>query len=232
MIVPQNFNKLEDNLGLKFKNKGLFQQVFVHRSYLNEHPDCGLDHNERLEFLGDAVLELAVTRYLYTNYSNPEGELTAWRAALVNSKMLSEIAQHLGFNDYLMLSKGETQDIGRARQFILANTFEAMVGAIYLDRGFEKAEEFIKMNLVKELPRILEEKLYCDPKSRFQEEAQERAGITPTYEVLGESGPDHAKNFIVGVFLGDQLVAKGDGPSKQVAQEKAAKAGLKKKKWE
>jgi len=232
MIVPQNFNKLEASLGIQFKAKKLLQQAFVHRSYLNEHPDCGLDHNERLEFLGDAVLELAVTRHLYTNYSNSEGELTAWRAALVNSKMLSEIAQHLGFNDYLMLSKGETQDIGRARQFILANTFEAMIGAIYLDRGFEKAEEFVKKNLVKELPRILEKKLYYDPKSRFQEEAQERAGITPTYEVLGESGPDHAKNFIVGVFLGDQLIAKGDGPSKQVAQEKAAEAGLKKKKWE
>lgn len=232
MIVPQNFNKLEASLGIKFKEKKLLQQAFIHRSYLNEHPDCGLDHNERLEFLGDAVLELAVTRYLYTNYSNPEGELTAWRAALVNSKMLSEIAQYLSFNDYLMLSKGETQDTGRARQFILANTFEAMVGAIYLDRGFEKAEEFIKKNLVKELPRILEEKLYCDPKSRFQEEAQERAGVTPTYEVLGESGPDHAKNFIIGVFLGDQFIAKGDGPSKQVAQEKAAEAGLKKKKWE
>ena len=232
MIVPQNFNKLEASLGIKFKEKKLLQQAFIHRSYLNEHPDCGLDHNERLEFLGDAVLELAVTRYLYTNYSNPEGELTAWRAALVNSKMLSEIAQYLGFNDYLMLSKGETQDTGRARQFILANTFEAMIGAIYLDRGFEKAEEFVKKNLIKKLPRILEEKLYCDPKSRFQEEAQEKAGITPTYEVLGESGPDHAKNFIIGVFLGDQLIAKGDGPSKQVAQEKAAEAGLKKKKWE
>ena len=232
MIVPQNFNKLEASLGIKFKTKKLLQQAFVHRSYLNEHPDCGLDHNERLEFLGDAVLELAVTRHLYTNYSNPEGELTAWRAALVNSKMLSEVAQHLGFNDYLMLSKGETQDIGRARQFILANTFEAVVGAIYLDRGFEKAEEFVKKNLIKELPTILEKKLYFDPKSRFQEEAQKKTGTTPTYEVLGESGPDHAKNFIVGVFLGDQLIAQGDGPSKQVAQEKAAEAALNKKKWE
>lgn len=227
-----DLSKLENKIGIKFKNKKLFQQAFVHRSYLNEHPKCGLDHNERLEFLGDAVLELAVTKYLYKNYSNPEGELTTWRAALVNSKMLSEIATKLGFNEYLILSKGELKDIGRARQFILANTFEAMVGAIYLDQGFEKAEKFIEKNLIAELENILEKKLYYDPKSRFQEEAQERVGITPTYEVLGESGPDHNKHFIVGVCLGDKLIAKGDGPSKQLAQEQAAEAALKKKKWE
>ncbi len=226
-----DLSKLENKIGIKFKNKKLFQQAFVHRSYLNEHPKCGLDHNERLEFLGDAVLELAVTKYLYKNYSNPEGELTTWRAALVNSKMLSEIATKLGFNEYLILSKGELKDIGRARQFILANTFEAMVGAIYLDQGFEKAEKFIEKNLIAELENILEKKLYYDPKSRFQEEAQERVGITPTYEVLGESGPDHNKHFIVGVCLGDKLIAKGDGPSKQLAQEQAAEAALKKKKW-
>lgn len=232
MSILQNFDKLEKNLGVKFKNKKLLQQAFVHRSYLNEHPDCGFDHNERLEFLGDAVLELAVTKYLYKNYSNPEGELTTWRAALVNSKMLSEIATKLGFNDYLMLSKGETQDIGRARQFILANTFEAVIGATYLDQGFERAQEFIKKNLIIELPSILEKKLYYDSKSQFQEKAQEKAGVTPTYEVLGESGPDHNKQFIVGVLLGDQLIAKGEGPSKQVAQEQAAENALKKKKWE
>lgn len=226
-----DLSKLETKIGIKFKNKKLFQQAFCHRSYLNEHPKCGLDHNERLEFLGDAVLELAVTKYLYKNYPNPEGELTTWRAALVNSKMLSEVAQNLGFNDCLMLSKGETQDIGRARQFILANTFEAVVGAIYLDQGLEKAEEFVKKNLLKELPHILEKKLYRDPKSRFQEEAQDKMGITPTYEVLGESGPDHAKHFTVGIFVGDKLIAKGEGPSKQIAQEKAAEAALKKKNW-
>jgi len=175
---------------------------------------------------------LAVTRHLYENYPNPEGELTIWRAALVNSKMLSKIATELGFNEYLLLSKGESRDTGRARQFILANTFEAVVGAIYLDQGFEKAEEFIKRNLIKELPIILEKKLYHDPKSRFQEEAQDKMGITPTYEVLGESGPDHAKHFIVGVFLGEKMIAKGEGPSKQSAQEKAAEAGIKKKGWE
>jgi len=232
MVISKNFTKLESALGIKFKNQDLLRQAFVHRSYLNEHPKCGLEHNERLEFLGDAVLELAVTRHLYENYPNPEGELTIWRAALVNSKMLSKIATELGFNEYLLLSKGESRDTGRARQFILANTFEAVVGAIYLDQGFEKAEEFIKRNLIKELPIILEKKLYHDPKSRFQEEAQDKMGITPTYEVLGESGPDHAKHFIVGVFLGEKMIAKGEGPSKQSAQEKAAEAGIKKKGWE
>lgn len=230
--MAKNLNKLETNLGIIFKDKNLFQQAFVHRSYLNEHPKCGLEHNERLEFLGDAVLELAVTNHLYKNYSNSEGELTIWRAALVNSKMLAKIATGLGFNDYLLLSKGETQDTGRARQFILANTFESLVGAIYLDQGFEKAGKFIEKNLIAELPDILEKKLYYDPKSRFQEGAQDKMGITPTYEVLAESGPDHAKQFIVGVFLGEQMIAKGKGPSKQAAQEKAAEAGIKKKSWE
>lgn len=230
--MTKNLNKLENNIGVIFKNKDLLQQAFVHRSYLNEHPKCGLKHNERLEFLGDAVLELAVTRYLYENYPNPEGELTIWRAALVNSKMLSRIATHLGFNDYLLLSKGEARDTGRARQFILANTFEAVVGAIYLDQGFEKARELIEKKLIIELPNILEKKLYYDPKSRFQEGSQDKMGITPTYEVLAESGPDHAKHFTVGVFLGEKMIAKGKGPSKQAAQEKAAKAAIKKKGWE
>ena len=228
----KNLNKLEIKFNITFKDKNLLQQAFVHRSYLNEHPKCGLEHNERLEFLGDAVLELAVTIHLYKNYPNPEGELTIWRAALVNSKMLAKIAADLGLNDYLLLSKGESRDIGRARQFISANTFEAVIGAIYLDQGFEKASEFIKKNLIIELSEILEKKLYYDPKSRFQEKAQEKMGFTPTYEVLGESGPDHAKHFTVGVFLGDKMIAKGGGPSKQTAQEKAAKAGIKKKGWE
>jgi ribonuclease-3 len=229
--MTKNLNKLETNLGIIFKNKNLFQQAFVHRSYLNEHPKCGLEHNERMEFLGDAVLELAVTKYLYENYSNSEGELTIWRAALVNSKILAKIATGLELNKCLLLSKGETRDTGRARQFILANTYEALVGAIYLDQGFEKAGEFIEKNLIVELQDILEKKLYHDPKSRFQEGAQDKLGITPAYEVLAESGPDHAKQFIVGVFLGEQMIAKGKGPSKQIAQEKAAEAGIKKKGW-
>jgi len=232
MSIFKNFDKLEENLGIKFRDKRLLQQAFVHRSYLNENPGCKLEHNERLEFLGDAVLELVVTRYLFNNYPNPEGELTTWRAALVNSKMLSDIATKLGFNGYLMLSKGEAQDTGRARQFILANTLEALVGAIYLDQGFEKAEKFVQDKLLCELDRVLEEKLYRDPKSHFQEEAQDRVGITPSYEVIKEEGPDHNKSFVVGVYLNSELVAKGKGPSKQAAQEDAARKALKKKGWE
>ena len=225
--------KLEKNLKLKFKNKKLLEQAFVHRSYLNENPKCGLEQNERLEFLGDAVMELVVTNYLFKKYpKNPEGDLTTWRAALVNSKMLSEIASRLGFNDHLMLSKGEGQDMGRARQFILGNTFEAVVGAIYLDRGFDKAEKFICANLICELDRVLKEKLYLDPKSHFQEEAQGKVGITPGYELIEQEGPDHAKKFVVGVYLNNDLIAKGEGPSKQSAQEDAARKALKKKNWE
>jgi len=231
-----NLSKLEKNLGIKFKNKKFLEQAFLHRSYLNEHPGLKMEHNERLEFLGDAVLELIVTKHLFNNYSNPEGELTTWRAALVNSKMLAEIADKLELNDYLLLSKGEKQDIGRARQFILANTLEAIIGAIYLDQGLTKTEKFIKNNLIKELPRILEEKLYIDPKSHFQEKAQAELGTTPNYELVKEQGPDHAKSFVVGVYLEDEkgkkeLIAKGTGPSKQTAQEDAAKKGLKKKGW-
>ncbi len=231
-MILKNFDKLEKDLRLKFKSKKMLQQAFLHRSCLNENPGIKMDHNERLEFLGDAVLELAVTKYLFGNYPNPEGELTTWRAALVNSKMLAEKATQLGFNDYLMLSKGEAQDMGRARQFILANTFEALVGAIYLDQGFEKAEKFIQDNLICELSRVLEHKLYLDPKSHFQEEAQDRVGITPSYEVVKEEGPDHNKSFVVGVYLNGELVTKGKGPSKQSAQEDAARKGLKKKGWE
>ena len=229
--MVKNIEKLESNIGIKFKNKKLLNQAFVHRSYLNENPGLKMKHNERLEFLGDAVLELAVTRYLFDNYPNPEGELTTWRAALVNSKMLAEMATRLGLNDYLLLSKGEQHDTGRARQFILANTFEAVIGAIYLDQGFDKTEKFIKDNIIKELPKVLDEKLYIDPKSHFQEEAQGKEGITPSYKVLKEEGPDHNKIFEVGVYLEKKLIVKGKGHSKQIAQEDAAKKALKKKNW-
>ncbi len=228
-----DLSKLEKNLKIKFKNKKLLEQAFVHRSYLNENPGCKMEQNERLEFLGDAVMELVVTDYLFKHFpKNPEGDLTAWRAALVNSKMLSGIAEGLEFNNYLMLSKGESQDNGRARQFILANTLEATIGAIYLDRGYKKAEEFILKNIVSELKRVLEEKLYVDPKSYFQEQAQGKVGITPNYKVRSEEGPDHCKKFIVGVYLNDELIAEGEGPSKQSAQEEAAREALKKKNWE
>jgi len=228
----KDFSPLEKKLNLKFKNKDLLIQAFCHRSYLNENPKFHLEHNERLEFLGDAVLELVVTEYLYQKYpKKPEGELTNWRASLVNAKMLYQIAQNLGFNDFLLLSRGEEKELGKARQYILANTFEALIGSIYLDQGYSACQDFIKKNLLKELPHIIEAQLFKDAKSRFQEEAQERVGITPTYKVLEEWGPDHAKHFIIGVFLNQELVAKGEGSSKQEAEISAAKNALETKGW-
>jgi len=228
----KDFSILEKKLDLKFKNKDFLIQAFVHRSYLNENPDFYLPHNERLEFLGDAVLEIVVTEYLYQKYpKKSEGELTNWRAALVNAKQLSEIARELDFNEFLLLSRGETKEIGKARQYILANTFEAFIGALYLDQGLNPCKEFIKKHLIKELPHIIEAGLFKDAKSRFQEEAQERVGITPTYKVLEEWGPDHARHFIIGVFLDKTLVAKGEGSSKQEAELEAAKNALEVKNW-
>ena len=228
----KDFSPLEKKLGLKFKNKDLLVQAFCHRSYLNEKPDFYLTNNERLEFLGDAVLELVVTEDIYQNYpEKPEGELTNWRAALVNSKFLGKLARDLDFNDFLLLSKGEAKELGKARLYILANTFEALIGAVYLDRGYKICQEFIKKHLMPKLPDILEKGAFRDAKSRFQEEAQERTGITPLYKVLEEWGPDHAKHFIIGVFLNEELVAKGDGSSKQEAEEEAAKNALEVKNW-
>lgn len=228
----KDFALFEKKLGLKFKNKDLLTQAFCHRSYLNENPDFGLEHNERLEFLGDAVIELIVTEYLYKEYpGKPEGDLTNWRAALVNAKMLTSVAEETGFNDFLLLSRGETKELGKARAYILANTFEALIGAIYLDAGYQEAEKFIKKYLLVKLPGIIKEKLYKDSKSQFQEEAQEKAQITPSYKVVKEWGPDHQKRFVVGVFLGDELVAEGEGSSKQEAEESAAKNALENKKW-
>lgn len=228
----KDFSKLEHQLGISFKNKDILKQAFIHRSYLNEYPKSGLEHNERLEFLGDAVLELVVTEFLYQNYpGKPEGELTNWRAALVNAKMLASMAQELNFNDFLLLSRGEAKETGKARQYILANTFEAFVGALYLDSGYNSCKSFIVKHLMPKLPGILEAKLFKDPKSVFQEEAQERVGITPSYKVLQEWGPDHAKHFVVGVFLKNELVAQGEGMSKQEAEEDAAKNGLEVRGW-
>ncbi|MBZ9578597.1 ribonuclease III [Patescibacteria group bacterium] len=228
----KDFSPLEEKLNLKFKNKDFLIQAFVHRSYLNENPDFYLPHNERLEFLGDAVLELVVTEYLYQSYpEKSEGELTNWRAALVNAKMLAKVAQDLDSNKFLLLSRGEEKEVGKARQYILADTFEALIGAIYLDQGYKACQDFIKKYLIKELPEIIEEGLYKDAKSCFQEEAQERVKITPTYKVLEEWGPDHAKHFIIGVFLREALIAKGEGSSKQEAEEEAAKRALEIKNW-
>lgn len=228
----KNLEALEKTIKISFKNLDLLKQALVHRSYINEHPDFELNHNERLEFLGDAVLELVVTEYLYDNYDNPEGELTNWRAALVNGKNLAEMAHKIKLLDYLFLSRGESKDTNqKAKNYILANAMEALIGAIYLDQGWEGAKNFIIKNILKRLPEILEKKLYVDAKSRFQEEAQEKTGITPSYQVLEESGPDHNKKFVIGVYLEEELVAQGKGSSKQEAQMKAAEAGLETKNW-
>ncbi|MBI2670310.1 MAG: ribonuclease III [Candidatus Yanofskybacteria bacterium] len=223
--------ELEDRIGIKFKNHDLLLQALTHRSYLNERPKWHLDHNERLEFLGDAVLELVVTEYLYNNYPNPEGELTNWRAALVNSIMLAKISAKFELNDYILLSRGEARDTGRARQYILANAVEAVIGAIYLDQGYVACDGFIKKFILDELREVLESGSYKDYKSLFQEQAQERAGITPTYEVIKEWGPDHAKHFHVGVYLEKELIGEGVGPSKQDAQQAAAESALKNRGW-
>ncbi len=227
---PQEFAKA---VGVQFADIGLLVSAFTHRSYLNEHREVTNEHNERLEFLGDAVLELVVTNFLYKTFpAKPEGELTAYRASLVNTTTLSDVAQKLGMNDYLLLSKGEAKDTGRARQYILANTFEAVVGAIYLDQGYEVAAKFIADNLLYLMKEIISKNLWQDAKSFFQEKAQEVAGVTPSYEVLKEVGPDHDKRFTVGVYLKEVLVAEGEGHSKQEAEQEAARAGLEKKGWE
>lgn len=229
----KNFSKLEKTLSLKFKNLDYLKQAVVHRSYLNEHPDFKLPHNERLEFLGDAVLEIIVTEYLYNSFpETPEGDLTNWRASLVNSKMLSVVAKEIGLEEFLYLSKGESKDTNsKARQYILANAVEALIGAIYLDQGLEESNRFVHERMISKLDNILEKKLYLDPKSKFQEKAQEETGITPHYKVISESGPDHAKTFEVGLFLGEDMIAKGTGTSKQEAQIKAAENGIEEKGW-
>jgi ribonuclease-3 len=229
----KDFSAFEEKIGVTFKDRDLLVQAFVHRSYLNEHPDFRLGHNERLEFLGDAVVELVVTEYLYANYPNPEGELTNWRAALVNANTLALIAQDdLGMEEYLYLSRGEAKDAGsKARSYILANAIEALIGSMYLDQGMDVVRGFIARFVLSKLPNILEKKLYIDPKSRFQEAAQEASGTTPSYRVLSETGPDHAKEFDVGVYLGSELVASGKGSSKQDAQIEAARKALEVKGW-
>ncbi len=226
----KKFKNIEEKIGIKFDKFSLLVQAFCHRSYLNENPDFDLNHNERLEFLGDAVMELVVTEHLFLNYPEKlEGELTDWRAALVNTKMISEVAQGLGLSDYLLLSNGERKGCGRARRHMLADTFESLIGAIYVDSGYEKTKGFIEKNLIeKKLPRIISLELFKDPKSELQEIAQEKTGITPEYKVLSESGPDHNKCFLIGVFLEDKKLAQGSGNSKKEAEEKAAKKALEK----
>lgn len=227
----EKFEKLAKKIETEFNKIELLQEAMTHRSYLNEHKDYHLDQNERLEFLGDAVLELVVTEHLYLNYGNPEGELTNWRASLVKGEMLAFVGDEIGIEKFLLMSKGEKRDTGKARQYILANAMEAIIGAIYLDQGYKSAKKFIDKWIIVKLPDILKTKSYLDPKSYFQEKAQEVEQTTPHYEVLEEWGPDHEKMFLMGVFLDDEKVAEGKGDSKQEAQRNAAENGLEIKGW-
>ncbi len=217
----------ENQIGIEFSNKTLIDTVFTHRSYLNEHRSLDIENNERLEFLGDAVLELCSTEFLFKTFpGKAEGEMTNWRSALVKGESLSKEAKRLGMNDLLKTSRGEAKNTGKARDLLLANALEALIGAIYLDQGYEKAYQFIEKNVLYKLPEILEQGSYYDPKSKFQEMSQEILSITPTYEMISESGPDHAKVFIMGAYLGDKKVGEGSGASKQRAQSDAAKNAL------
>ena len=227
-----DFAKFEEISGITFKNKELLKRAFTHRSYLNENRSLESSHNERLEFLGDAVLELMITEYLYDKYPDSnEGDLTAYRASLVNAITLSEAAQKIHVNDFLLLSKGEAKDTGKARQYILANTMEAIIGAIYLDQGYDASKYFISKNLFHLIDKIIEDKSWIDAKSKFQEKAQENEGTTPLYKSLKEEGPDHDKKFTIGVYLDKIKVAEGIGKSKQEAEQEAAKKALEIKEW-
>ncbi|MAF59452.1 ribonuclease III [bacterium] len=227
-----DYKDFEKKIGVVFKDESKLIQAFTHRSYLNEHRDLDIGHNERLEFLGDAVLELVVTDFLFNKYKDkPEGELTAFRSALVNTSSLSASANELGVNDYLMLSKGEAKDTGRARLYILANTFEAIIGAIYMDQGYDVAEKFISKIILHKTEEMVDNRLWQDAKSRFQEASQEKENTTPAYKPTKETGPDHDKHFMVGVYLGGKLIAEGEGKSKQEAEQEAAGNALEKKGW-
>jgi ribonuclease-3 len=227
-----DFSVFEKSINITFKDTELLKQAFTHRSYLNEHKGSKMEHNERLEFLGDAVLELVVTDFLYKKFpKKSEGELTAYRSALVNSTTLATVAEKLNMNSFLLLSKGESKDTGRARQFILANTFESVLGSIYLDQGYAVSEKFVAENLFPMLDEILHTKSFIDAKSQFQEKAQEKVGITPSYKLVKETGPDHGKVFTVGVYIDGEMIATGDGKSKQDAEQEAAKKALSMKGW-
>lgn len=231
--ITENLPKLEKIVGLAFVDQIHLLTAITHRSYLNEHREAKQDHNERYEFLGDAVLELIVTDFLFHKYpEKPEGELTAIRAALVNTVSIADAAVKMNINEYLLLSKGEAKDTGRARQYILANTFEAIIGAVYLDQGYDAAKEFVASHLFDKTDTIVKKRLWQDAKSRFQELSQEQAGVTPSYDTLGQAGPDHDRMFTVGVFLGKEKIAVGQGRSKQEAEQSAAEAGMKAKGWE
>jgi ribonuclease III len=222
-------DKFETEIGIVFKDKKLLKQVFVHRSYINEHRSAGFEHNERLEFLGDAVLELVVTEYIYSKYDRPEGEMTSWRSALVKGESLSKEAKKLMIDDYLCVSRGESKNTGRARDLILANAFEALIGAIYLDQGYDIARKFIIKNITYKLEEIISGVEYIDSKSQLQELSQEKFSLTPAYDTISEIGPDHNKKFIVSVKIGNKIAGEGEGDSKQRAQTMAASKALENK---
>ena len=222
-----SIDMLENKIGIEFENKNLLKEALTHRSYLNENPRSPIPHNERLEYLGDAVLELVVTEYLFEKYPNyEEGEMTSLRAALVNYQMLGKVAREISLEDFILLSRGEAKDVGKARDVILANALEALIGAVYLDRGYEVVKNLIVKIVLTHLEEVLEKELHRDPKSLLQEIVQERSRVTPTYKVLSEKGPDHQKEFLVGVFFGDKAIAEGNGSSKQEAETRAAEAAL------
>ncbi len=230
--MQKDFKTFEEKIGVSFNDVALLRQAFTHRSYINEHRGETIGHNERLEFLGDAVLELISTHFLYEKFPDQtEGELTAFRAALVNAVTCAEVATEIGMNDYLLLSRGEAKDTGRARSVLLANAFEAIVGALFLDQGYDVTKTFIATYLFPKIEDIIRKRLWQDSKSTLQEKVQETEGATPYYSVIHEMGPDHDKHFIVGVYVKDTLLAQGDGKSKQEAEQEAARAALEKKRW-
>ncbi len=229
-----NFESLAEHINVTFSDIALLRTACTHRSYINENRGSGLEHNERLEFLGDAVLELVVTSFLFRKYpKTQEGELTAFRSAIVNTVSLSKVGEKIGLNDYILLSKGEAKDKGRARSIILANAVEAIIGSIYMDSGYNPSANFISEHILNtiDIEEIVKNKSWIDAKSMFQEKAQEKMGITPSYKTLKETGPDHDKKFTLGVFLGDVQVAIGEGKSKQEAEQMAAEKGLGANKW-
>ncbi len=231
-MQPKDITEFEKKIGIEFVNKNVLKQAFVHRSYLNENKEFPLGHNERLEFLGDAVLELVVTDYLFTKYPEKnEGDMTSLRSSVVNTTKLSQVGSELSINDYLYLSKGESKDVGRARQYILANTMEAIIGAIYLDRGYDLARDFIYAHICPLLEGIIKDGSWIDAKSLFQEKAQEHEGVTPLYKTIKETGPDHDKHFTVGVYVRNDLAGQGEGDSKQDAEQMAARNALQSMGW-
>lgn len=228
-----DLHEFEKKVNVVFKDKNLLKQAFIHRSYINENPRTGLNHNERLEFLGDAVLELIVTDFLYKKYPNKqEGDLTSYRAALVNAQIIGSIAMNdLGMNEFMLLSKGEAKDIGRARLSILADAYEAFLGALYLDQGYAACNTFVRDTILVKTEEVMKKGLWKDPKSLLQEKVQEHVGVTPVYKVQEEIGPDHDKRFVVAVYFGSESITRGEGKSKQEAEQQAAEAALKVKGW-